>query len=124
MQGLDETLLAQVSEPELADDEGAAADVRRIVRRDLSRTWRVAEVAEALGTSARSLQRALAHAGERYSDVVDGIRNEEAARLLRATSFSLTEIGYICGFADSAHFSRSFKRRFQQTPSSYRAAAT
>lgn len=77
-------------------------------------------MAEALGTSPRSLQRSLAALGERYSDVADRIRNDEAARLLSDSALSITEVGYVCGFADSAHFSRALKKRFGRTPSAYR----
>ncbi|MCA9661458.1 MAG: helix-turn-helix transcriptional regulator [Myxococcales bacterium] len=122
MPGLDETLLAAVGESALDEASGAAARVEQVVRRDLGRTWRVAEVAEVLGFSARALQRALAAEGERYSNLLDQLRNREAARLLRETSFSITEIGYVCGFADGAHFSRSFKKRHGASPSAYRAA--
>ena len=123
MPGLDETLLATVADPELAERESIAARVERVVRRDLGRTWKVAEVAEALDLAPRSLQRALSGEGHKYSDLVDRIRNAEAARLLRDTEFSLTEIGYVCGFADSAHFSRSFKKRHGRSPSEYRVDA-
>ena len=84
---------------------------------------KVVEVATALELSSRSLQRALSSEGERHSDLVDRVRNEEAARLLRDTEFSITEVGYVCGFADSAHFSRSFKKRVGRSPSEYRATA-
>ncbi|PRQ09344.1 helix-turn-helix transcriptional regulator [Enhygromyxa salina] len=118
MPGLDELLLAD--QRELRESVGPAAEVERVVRRDLARTWKLAEVAASLEMSPRSLQRTLAGVGERYSDLIDRIRNDEAARLLRETSLSVTEIGYVCGFADAAHFSRSFKRRFEQPPSVYR----
>lgn len=121
MVGLDEMLLGGSGERELAEEEDVAAAVRRIIRRDLGRTWKIADVAAALDLSTRSLQRSLAALGDRYSDVVDRTRNLEAARLLRQSELSITEIGYICGFADSAHFSRSFKKRHGLSPSAYRA---
>ncbi len=122
MPGLDELLLASVRDRELEESTTVAAQVERVIRRDLGRTWRVAEVAEVLGSSPRSLQRALANEGLRYSELVDQVRNEEAARLLLQSELTLTEIGYLCGFSDSAHFSRSFKRRYGQTPTAYRVA--
>ncbi len=121
MEGLDEMLLGGTREPELAEEEDAIASVRRIIRRDLGRTWKIGDVAAALDVSTRSLQRSLAALGDRYSDVVDRTRNLEAARLLRQSELSITEIGYICGFADSAHFSRSFKKRHGVSPSAFRA---
>lgn len=47
-------------------------------------------------------------------------RLEQAAHLLSTTSMSVTEIVFECGFEQAAHFSRSFKSRFGQTPSEYR----
>jgi AraC-like DNA-binding protein len=118
MPGLDEVLLTQSGSQPLTESACVAERVARVVRRDLGRTWKLAD---ALETSARSLQRSLAAEGERYSDVVDRVRNDEADRLLRDSALSLTEIGYVCGFADSAHFSRSFKKRFGVPPSARRA---
>lgn len=38
--------------------------------------------------------------------------------------FSLTEISYICGFADQSHFTRTFKRYFNRTPNDFRKRLT
>lgn len=121
MPGLDEVLMGGAGAQDLSEAPTAAASVAAVLRRDLGRSWRIAEVAGAIGTSPRSLQRALAETGDSYSDVVDRTRNQEAARLLERTSLSVTEIGYVCGFADTAHFSRSFKKRWRRTPSEHRA---
>ncbi|MEQ9503064.1 MAG: helix-turn-helix transcriptional regulator [Deltaproteobacteria bacterium] len=122
MAGLDAILLGSSPDRALDDELGPAARVEAVVRRDLGRTWKLAEVAEALGTSSRSLQRTLGAAGLKYSELLDRIRNEEAARLLSDSDLSITEIGYVCGFADTAHFSRSFKKRHEKTPSAFRSA--
>lgn len=47
-------------------------------------------------------------------------RLECAARLLSATSTSITDVVYECGFEHPAHFTRAFKLRFGQTPTEYR----
>ncbi|MGF1468127.1 MAG: helix-turn-helix transcriptional regulator [Sandaracinaceae bacterium] len=118
--GLDELLLAQQPLPELRDAPSVVAQLEQVLRRDLGRTWRLAEVAEALGTSARSLQRDLAEAGTGFSRERDRVRLDEAQRLLQDGRLSVTEIGFACGFADSAHFSRQFKQRFGEPPSRFR----
>ena len=120
MDGLDELLLGTAETKRLVERPATVARVEQVLRRDLARTWRVSEPAEALGTSARSLQRALKACGERYSDVVERVRAEESARLLRTTELGVTEIGYVCGYADGAHFTRSLKKHFQVTPSAFR----
>jgi AraC family transcriptional regulator, exoenzyme S synthesis regulatory protein ExsA len=49
-------------------------------------------------------------------------RLECSARLLTTTSMSVTEVVFECGFEQPAHFSRTFKAKFGQTPSQYREA--
>jgi len=45
----------------------------------------------------------------------------DEAQLLTGSPASPAEIGYACGFADQAHFTREFKRRTALTPALYRA---
>ncbi|MEM8954627.1 MAG: AraC family transcriptional regulator [Verrucomicrobiota bacterium] len=49
------------------------------------------------------------------------IRVEAAARKLAETEQTVSEIALDCGFADHAHFSRSFRKIMQVTPTAYRA---
>jgi len=45
---------------------------------------------------------------------------EHSASLLQTTGMSVTEIMFECGFEDLSHFSRAFKDRFGQSPSTFR----
>jgi AraC-like DNA-binding protein len=121
MAGLDALLRANDARPELREATQTAASVESVVRTDLGRTWTLHEVATKLDTSTRSLQRALSNEHTRFSDLLDRVRTDEAAHLLRQSDLSVTEIGYVCGFADTSHFSRRFKRRIGSSPSAYRA---
>ena len=57
-----------------------------------------------------------------FSRLVTEARVEVAAmHLCRANGPGLAEIGFIAGFADQAHFARTFSRAVGTTPSSYRA---
>lgn len=49
------------------------------------------------------------------------VRVENATRLLRETDRSVTEIAHACGFYDHAHFSRSFRRITNLSPTDYRS---
>jgi transcriptional regulator GlxA family with amidase domain len=46
----------------------------------------------------------------------------EGARALRHTNDSIQEIAWKTGFADQAHFSRTFKASYRTTPTEYRSA--
>lgn len=98
--------------------------VDRAVQRmaeDLLEPWTVASLAHALGVSRRTLQRRFTEAELSFSQAVRALRVKAACGLLAKPGLSLTEIGFSCGFADSAHFARDFKRSTGASPSEYRA---
>jgi len=99
----------------------AAATLRRLVASDPARGWTVADAASAMGTSGRSLQRALAAAGG-FSAVVGSVRADRAADLLINADHPLSIVGFACGYADQPHFTREFGRRTAMTPAAYRRA--
>lgn len=80
----------------------------------------LADVAEALGMSARTLQRRLSDAGLAYQDLVGQARRALAEELLSGTDYALAEIAFLTGFSDQSTFTRAFKRWHGQTPASYR----
>ena len=53
-------------------------------------------------------------------DYVNYYRIEQAANILSSTENSITEIGQDCGFCDSSHFIKTFKRYKDMTPLQYR----
>lgn len=120
MPGLDELLLEGASDRELIEAPSIVQAVEKVVRRDLGRSWRLVEVADSLERAPRSMQRELSEAGTTFSSELDRIRVDESARLLRGSGLSVTEIGYVCGFADGAHFGRRFRKRFGVPPSRFR----
>jgi AraC-like DNA-binding protein len=97
-------------------------EVMAVVSSDLLRRWRIDDVAAALGLGARALQRDLAVEGWTFTAVQAQVRQAEAARRLRDTDSPLAEIGYLCGYADQAHFTRQFERDVGLTPGKYRAS--
>ncbi|MDO8289275.1 MAG: helix-turn-helix transcriptional regulator [Parvibaculum sp.] len=71
----------------------------------------------------RSLQRRLKDENTSHSAIIRALRIREACHLLGSSDLSLTEIGYWCGFSDSPHFSREFRRSLAMPPSVYRQTA-
>jgi len=80
----------------------------------------IAEIAEMAGISIRSLQRKLSSAGVTYSDLLDGVRFENAAKLLRDTNAKIIDVAFSSGYTDPAHFTRAFRRFSGITPREFR----
>lgn len=62
------------------------------------------------------------HTGKNYTEIIAGLRMEEAKRLLRNTEASIAEISELTGFRSGVHFTRSFKKYAGLPPSEYRKA--
>lgn len=80
------------------------------------------EFAAALGMSLRTLQRKLKTITDLSpTGFITDFRMKTAADLLKLTSYTVTEIAFKVGYDESSSFSRSFKKAFAMSPSSYRA---
>ena len=79
--------------------------------------------ASLMGTSERSLARALSSRGLTYGAVVDEVRFNVAAELLREADARMIDISLSIGFDDPAHFARMFRRIAGLSPREYRDAA-
>ena len=67
-------------------------------------------MARRLGTTGRSLQRALAKEGLRFSSLTEEIRSEHALHLLRSSNVGFDEIAERAGFSDTRSLRRALKR--------------
>jgi AraC-like DNA-binding protein len=88
-----------------------------LVRRDPLAAWSVERAAAELGSSVRSLQRALHGEDTTFSATVQRARVACAEALLGNAQLSLTEIAFCSGFVDQAHFTRTFRKYTDVPPS-------
>lgn len=79
-----------------------------------------AEVAAQFGISERTLNRRLAKQGLGFGDVLDQVRQQRATYLLDRSNLPIETIGEMLGFAETASFSRAFKRWLGVSPMNYR----
>ena len=55
-----------------------------------------------------------------FQQLLTCARVEEAKKLLSSSAYSVTEIGYLCGFCDSSYFIKTFRVATGITPKKYR----
>src|SRR3984885_2389566 len=58
--------------------------------------------------------------GETLNNFTNRLRLEKAARLLRYSGQSVTDVALDCGFSSSATFSRAFRSGYETTPNQFR----
>ena len=80
------------------------------------------EIADAIGMSARTLQRRLADNGLKFNDLLSQIKFEHAKDKLRNSQSSITDIAESLGYSDTAHFTRAFHHWSGLSPTDFRKA--
>jgi len=82
----------------------------------------VEEVARQLAMSPRTLARRLGEEDTSFSDVLEGLRNDLAARYLAEKDFGIAQVAWLLGYQETSAFSRAFKRWTGKAPRDTRAA--
>lgn len=79
------------------------------------------ELCRAMNMSQSTLYRKLkATTGQSTNEFIQNLRLKYAARLLRETSLTVSEISFEIGFSDSSYFSRAFRKCFGESPRQWR----
>src|SRR5579864_9315998 len=101
-----------------------AQRINRVIdylRRNLDRQVKLEELAKVACFSEFHFHRIFsAVSGETLNNFTNRLRLEKAARLLRYSGQSLTDIALDCGFSSSATFSRAFRSGYDTSPSQFR----
>ena len=106
------------------DRSDTVTQVRQRIRESLpSGVPSQAEVARALALSPRTLARRLEEAGTSFTAILDETRRALAQQYLQRTDFSVAEVAYLVGFAESSSFNRAFRRWTGRAPGDARAKA-
>lgn len=82
---------------------------------------KISDMAAVVFMSERSLSRKVKTlTGATPKQMLMTIRLEHAAQLLINSEFNITQLSYETGFSDPSHFTRSFKKHYEMTPTEYR----
>ena len=102
---------------------GIVAQVRQCISGRLGQGMvKLADVAQDLHLSTRTLQRRLMDAGVAYQALLDATRHELACHYLATSAMPIAEVGYLLGYQDAPAFHHAFKQWQGQGPGQYRAS--
>ena len=92
-----------------------------LMRHNLGRPMKIGELASEIGSTVLQLERAFKRQTKKSPSAVwRNMRLQHSRWRLLNTTRSVAEIAFECGFSDSSHFSRWFKREFGEPPQRYR----
>ena len=82
----------------------------------------IGEVAQALGTNVRTLQRRLVSEGVAFSDLLNRVRVQQVKHHFASRHLKLTDVAHLLGYSSLASFSNWYRSRFHETPTAGRRA--
>ena len=116
-----------ISHPELPKRETIFLEkLQNYVRENIDNVdIKISDMAAAVFMSERSLSRKVKTlTGATPKQMLMTIRLEHAAQLLLSSESNITQLSYETGFSDPSHFTRSFKKHYEMTPTEYRERHT
>lgn len=94
--------------------------VARLIGSDLRCRWTVTTVADEVGMSPRSLQRAIKAEGTSTRVLIHEARLSAAVRHLASSDMRLEDVAWLCGYASASHLGNTVKKSHGTTPSQLR----
>ena len=82
----------------------------------------IGEVAHALGTNIRTLQRRLESEQVGFSEILNRVRVQQVRQHFASRHLKLTDVAHLLGYSSLASFSNWYRSRFSETPTVGRRA--
>lgn len=104
-----------------SNDDVLIERIMKVINEQLSNSdFNVAMLADEVGLSRVQLHRRMKElTGISSADFIRNIRMKQAATLLRSGGVNVSQVSYMVGFSNNAHFSTAFKKYFGMSPSEY-----
>ncbi len=97
------------------------ADLFEVVETHLYSSISIVELASLTGRSLSTFKRDFeTQFSDTPANFIKEKKLEKAVELIQSTELSVSEICYEVGFQDASHFTKTFKKKYNQTPSEYR----
>lgn len=97
-----------------------AARTRAYLEQRLAQAVTIQDLAQALHTTVRTLNRRFADEGTHFQAVKDALRRDIAVHRLTHSNISVAALAFDLGYADATGFCRAFRQWTGSSPASYR----
>lgn len=115
------TLTQTVSANIYSGNSAIVQQAINFIRRHFTGSINLLDIAESIHVNPTYLSTLFkAEMGKSIVEYINEIRLNYAAKLLKSTNDSITEVALQCGFNGFSYFSRLFKEKFNDTPRQYR----
>jgi signal transduction histidine kinase/AraC-like DNA-binding protein len=96
--------------------------VEKIIEKNLqNQSFEITELASQMGVSRSSLQRKIKKtANMSPSEFIREVRLKKAVKLIKSDEYNIDEIAIIVGFNSTSYFIRSFKKKYEMTPTAFK----
>ncbi len=113
--------LVKCTEDKVSKTRDLSSRIEQYILEHIEQKLLVRELAKIFGYSSGHLSRQFkVERGLSLQQYLNTLRMKHAARLLKNTQLSVKEVAYRMNFDTPAHFTRSFKREFGETPGALR----
>jgi AraC-like DNA-binding protein len=96
------------------------AKTREYLEQNIAQSVTIQDLAQALHTSVRTLNRRFAEEGTHFQLVKDGLRRDIAVHRLTNSNTGVAALAFDLGFSDATGFCRAFKHWTGSSPTDYR----
>lgn len=93
--------------------------IKMIIESDLSKSWRLQDVAKILHISEIAIRKKLEKENNNFNKLIIDIRMHNAAKLITTTEKHINNIAYDVGYMSTSYFIRNFKSYFGITPKQF-----
>lgn len=102
-------------------DERLLASIKALLKERAHRQVTLAEIADELLLSPRTMRRRLLELNTRFSTLVAEVRGDQVCHYLTETSWSLDRIAEHVGYSDAANLRQAVKRWTGKSPQGFRS---
>lgn len=104
----------------LSGSQTLAEQIQQALLETIRAPLSLEDIAQTLGLSSRTVRRKLSIEGANYKQLLMSLRENEAKRLLKETSWSVEKIAEHLGYSETSGFNHAFKKWTGLSPNQYR----